>query len=164
MEAIKRKLSMTVSDITLEFIAGWDVNGNKVLKLTPTLLQVLTSTAQSAGKNKIKSPEMASLICQMGFTSNFKVITLARGSLRSPEPSSRVCEEWVRSQQGVGKYCVRSPQGVLEDFLQGLCKNSMRTPYILLAGSLHTPCAVLKDSDPSLGHVTYQKMNATSEN
>jgi hypothetical protein len=69
MEAIKKKLNMTVSDITPEFIAGWDINGNEALELTPTLLQVLSSAAQSsysAEKNKIKSPETVSRMRSTG--------------------------------------------------------------------------------------------------
>jgi hypothetical protein len=59
MEAIKKKLSMAVSDVTPDFMASWSLNGNHALESTPVLSRVLTSAAQSsqaAARNKLKSP------------------------------------------------------------------------------------------------------------
>jgi hypothetical protein len=60
MELLKKKLRMTISEVTPDFIASWDINGNVALASTPVLLRILTSAAQSvhsAEKNKIKTAE-----------------------------------------------------------------------------------------------------------
>lgn len=80
MEDIKKKLSMSISDITPEFITDWDINGNAALESTPVLLRVLTSAAQSsysAEKNKIKSSETVSSNALVGLLTLILVIDVS---------------------------------------------------------------------------------------